>query len=238
MFKRRSNLLALMGLTPVLALIGVAIVPTEASAAGVHPYYSTFLAGYDVINNTPAPSPLSAQFTVPTISGCGAKGANRDNQFVGVMVEDNSTTYIFSGLYFGCQKGEPFDQGVFINYDAATTSSVSVSAGETVAVSATMNEQSSSLSFGVVGGSTQTLAVAEDTAVSAFVGADSTGGVPDFGKIKFSDVDLNGIGLSPATTGIDRAIRTTNGKAPPSGMVQIQTGRLTSASFSLRFEHS
>jgi hypothetical protein len=247
-FARRSYLLALMASTLMIAPVGASLISSNAYAAGaktqapsVNIDYGAYYSGYAVISDENPPSEATAEFKIPAIASCGT--ANQ--QFgAGVEVEDTSATLIASWVEMGCDKGKVLYQGIFDAYTTAEYVSLPVSAGETVAVGATMNEQSSSLSFAIVGGSSQTLVVSNNTAVTGLIGAFPYGSksgkplaVPDFGRISFKDADINGVGIGTYPD-VTEFVRTNNGKSPSNGgIVQIQPGRLKPTSFVASFEH-
>ncbi|MFZ0665034.1 MAG: hypothetical protein WAM97_04715 [Acidimicrobiales bacterium] len=251
MFARRSYLIISMACAMTIGLVGASLVSGDAFAAGTthsngaNIAYGRYYSGYAVISDQTPPSEASAQFKIPAFTSCG----RGDQQIgAGVEVEDTSATLIASWVEMGCDKGKVVYQGIFDAYATAEDISFPVTAGQTVAVAATMNEQSSSLSFAVVGGSSQTLVVSNNTAVTTLIGAFPFGttksgnplAVPDFGRISFKDADINGAGVGTYSASGDlyEFIRTTNGKSPSDGgIVQIQPSNVKPASFAVAFEH-
>jgi hypothetical protein len=244
MFARCSGRLAPITLVVALAGAGMLCADSEASAAGEGHYYSTYFAGYLDESSQNPPGDVTAQFEVPTITSCGHK---TQVVGIGVQAEDDIENTLDSILLFGCQHGQTYYAAYLEADGSATAVTLPVTGGDTIVTSANMNVQGSSVSFSIVGGDSQSITAGDDTAVSAFIGsiADVTAGnpdkpaeVPDFGSIPVTNADIDGSALGSLSTGLSRAIRSTNGKPPPSGIVQILPRRVSGASFTLKFKHN
>jgi len=231
-----------MASTMVIALFGASLVSSDAYASGATPDYNAYNAGYGLIAPSTAPSEVTAQFKIPAITSCTSKNQQIG---VGVLAQASGGDSIFSYVQMGCVHGVAVYQAMFSAYGTVTPVSLTVAAGDTVGLGANMNETNSSLTFGVVGGFSETKDVSNDTAVNGFIGTvpilggkkDKLLGVPNFGKIAFKDADINLVGIGTYSADLYELIRTNNGDAPPTGTVQVQPGTLKSTSFPLKFQH-
>jgi hypothetical protein len=218
---------------------------TSAYASGLTIDYQTSDSGYSIYSSTIPPATASTDITVPTVTGC----TKSDRQIAfGPLVEDSSGDGADSFIEVGCKGGKATYAVGALVFSTFTIFSTTVSPGDSISLSAAMNATSTSATVDdTTTGFNQTISGAGHTAAYGYVGSFAAfkGGtkplhVPDFGTVSFTsaEVDGAGIGTYNSSTGLYEFIRTTNGKAPPKGKVQVEPGTLGSSSFSMAFDHS
>ena len=245
MVGRVSRLSAAVGTALILVFAGVLLVgPGRAYASGPPVDYQTSNSGYAVYSSTTPPASVAATFKVPAVSGCKKKA-----QLIaaGILVEDSSGSGAEPFIQFGCSGGKAVYSAGLDMFGTITTLTNKVVAGDSVSMFANMNPTLTEISIQVANGWNTSQSGAGDTAAYGYVGTFPVGngaagvlGVPHFATFSFKKATINSAGLGSYTpsTGLGEYIRTTNGSAPPSGLVQIEPGTLASKSFSLTFEHS
>ncbi len=238
---RSKALLVAAGLVAPLLLSA-----SPAAASGLPTYYSTTNSGYAVYSATTPPARVSAQFRVPTISGCTAT----DRQIaLGVDTQDKGGAGGNPFLKFGCHASKAFYQGEFNWFGTLVLLSATIKPNDVISVSSSMSSAGTKATFADrTTGFTKTLSGKGLLAAYGSVDAGPihepplTGvllGVPKFTTLTFTNVQVNGANLGTYTSasGLYEFIRTTNGSAPPSGTVQILPGAVGAASFSLVWKH-
>jgi hypothetical protein len=226
--------------TSGLALIAA----SDAYATGFPVYYDASDSSYDIFSSSVPPATASTTLKVPAVTGCTK--TNRQVGF-GPGVEDSSGAGADPFVVVGCKGGKAIYSANFYMFGTITASSVTVHPGNSLSLSVSMTATTTTITFDdTTTGSSQTETGAADTAAYGFVGSFPVQkgatllGVPDFARVTFKNVLINGSGIGTYTsaTGLYEFIRTTNGSAPPSGTVQIQPGALGTSSFSLTYKHS
>jgi hypothetical protein len=230
-----------------LGLLGGVLPAGPAGASGTPTFYNATNSGFQVFSSTESTGSISANFTVPTVSGCTA--AKRGVAF-GVLIENiNATVSDAPNVAVGCHHGASFYTAFLVVNGSATALSAVITPGDAITVSASMTTATASETFtDNTTGYTQSDSGAGGTPAYQFAGSEpffnnkngTVEEVATFSAVSLADVVVNGasIGSYTAATGLGKYVRTTNGDAPPSGTVQIKPGKLGPASFKLTFEHS
>ena len=218
---------------------------TSAYASGLTIDYQRSDSGYSIYSATIPLATASTNLTIPTVTGCPK--ADRQIAF-GPLVENSSGDGADSFIEVGCKSGKATYAVGALMYSTLTIFATTVRAGDSVSLSAAMNGTSTTATVDdTTTGFNQTVSGAGDTAAYGYIGSFPAykGGpkplhVPDFGTISFTSAEVNGAGIGTYTssTGLYEFIRTTNGKAPPKGKIQVDPGTPGSSSFSMAFDHS
>jgi hypothetical protein len=216
-----------------------------ASAAGLPTYYSTTNAGYAVYSTSAPPAHVSARFNVPTISNC----TGTDVQIgLGIGVQDGGGSGASIFVKLGCSSGTPVYRAEANMFGKLTVLTTPISPNDPIGLSATMTSAATRATItDKTTGYKKTFTGKADVAAYGTVTADPihvppvTGvllGVPQFTKFSFTMAQVDGVDLGTytAATGLYEFVRTTNGLAPPGGIVQIQPGAPRTASFPLAFK--
>jgi hypothetical protein len=242
---RRWGGFALAVACSTFGLSGAALVgASNAYASALTVYYSKINSGYNVYSSTVPPATASTTLKVPMVKDCPKTG--RGIGF-GPLVEDSGGDGAEAFVEVGCVGGKATYSGGLDMFGTITTSATTVHPGNSLSLSATMNATSTSATFTDTStGYSRTVTGASGTAAYAFIGsfpADNSAhkllGVPHFATLTFTNAKVNGAGIGTydTATGLYEFIRTTNGKAPPKGKVQVEPSALKTSSFSLAFEH-
>jgi hypothetical protein len=231
------------------ALVCTSISADAAWAAPPPVFYQTSNSGWEVNGTSVSPSSVSAHFTVPTVSGCGTPV--RSVAF-GVLEEDsagsaNSVVEPFVQLDCPGSGGQAHISAGMKLSGVVTIFPTTITPGDAIAVSASATTSGTALTFtDTTTGFTQSATGAGITPYFAYVGSfprrNTSGallGVPRFTQFAFTNAQVNGANMNTFTgaTGLAKLIRTTNGSAPPSGIVQIQPAALAAASFNETWRH-
>jgi hypothetical protein len=243
----RAALVLCIGLFTSASVLALGPVVTPAGATGLPTYYTTETSGYAVYSATTPPAHVSAQFKVPTVSGCTAT----DRQIAaGAEVQDSGGAGASVFLKLGCHAGKTIYQGEFNVFGTLAVVTGSIKPNNLISVSGSMSATATKVTFtDKTTGVTKSVSGKGDVAAYASVTAGPiheppvTGvllGVPKFTTLTFTSVQVNGANLGTYTsaTGLYEFIRTTNGSAPPSGTIQILPGAVGTASFSLVWKHN
>jgi hypothetical protein len=213
-------------------------------AASCSPFvapWNCYDSGYSVSLSGQTSSTLSAQFTVPTV-GCHLAGCTpacpTAYRAVGPFsaIYDTTGSASYPWLLIGCSGSKPIIRAYLtlrgVQYGPLN---FSVKAGDIVTMSVSMSSQATTVTF-TDGAFTRSKTGAGAAPASAFVsiGPVSNGskltGVPQFTRLTFTNILVDGTTFTDYTTGRLKYIRTSNGTAPPSsggtGIVQILPSNL------------
>ncbi len=219
---------------------------TSVGASSIPTIYSATNAGYN-LNRPEASGSVSGSFKVPTISGCTA--AYRAVA-VGVVADASNGHLANPFLVIGCRHGSPlyrveFNMSGTLSFPVAT-----VSAGDKIALSASMTTSSANATFtDTTTGFSKTMSGPGGSAMDHFLGTGAvhnpplTGvllGVPQFATFSITSARIDGATIGTYTTdsGFSRFVRTSNGSAPPGGTVQVLPGAVHPQSFGMDWQHS
>ena len=224
--------------------------PVAAKTSVPITYSDNYGSGYQVTSTTPAPTSVTVQFTVPSLSRCSSATG-----FVVAAPElgnFSGSDFIASGVELGCVNGSATYTPVYTAFatDLSVALPTTVSPGDALTLSLSMTPSQSTSTFTDHStGRTITESGKGIAANAAYIGTNTiftanTGTVypfPKFSPMSFTGVQVSGEKLSSfnASTGLSEYIQTTNGDAPPGGTIQMLPSALTkSSSFKITWKHS
>jgi len=213
----------------------------DHSAGGARRATSSSFAGYGVQAGGESSWKVAAQFVVPKLKCTGGSSSPERAIDPSVGVYNASSSFSTAGLFVGCYKGKAlYFVTLDLNGSAHNYAKLAAHPGDTVAVRVSQTSKSTTVSASDKSRKSvkKTLKGAGSrTGSGPWVGDtgwDNPGllGVPNFGKLDFSNATLNGspFGAGGAVARFDRR----NGST-----TQISTGALSgNKSFETVFKHS
>jgi hypothetical protein len=221
--------------SPAASAIAHAFASMPASAARTgpdqvpqSPNYAGWLAGTFGPRHTRQTGTLSADttFTVPAVTGCTSTD---DFVVIGVGLPTGTTSVTAIGVAVGCMNGAPFYGGEIDINGTITPATPTVSPGDVIVLKLKVTSAETTGKFtDQTTGASQPIKGTGSSPTGSCVGIDGsenggTGGdppVPDFGKVVFTNSEING-----ATIPGSGAVRVN--MATPAGVLQIATGAVT-----------